>query len=118
MKKTYRILFILLFLIEIGITYTEGFIRYTFGDFLVVILMYCGIKSFVNISNKTTAILVLAIAYFIEFIQLTTISQLEIFNKFPVLKLIIGTTFQWTDLVAYTLGILFTLYLEKRFHHD
>ncbi len=117
MKKIYRILSILLLLVEIVLVFTSGFIRHTFGDFLVVMLLYCSIKSFVNISNKTTAILVLAIAYTIEFIQLTNISQTELFNTFPILKLVIGTTFQWTDLIAYTLGVLCTLYIEKKLHH-
>ncbi|MFY0629972.1 MAG: DUF2809 domain-containing protein [Flavobacteriaceae bacterium] len=113
MRKIYFILFITLLFIEVAITFTSGFIRHTFGDFLVVILLYCLIKSFINISKLKAAALVLLIAYFIEIIQLTNISELEIFNKFPFLKLIFGTTFQWTDLVAYSLGIAFVLFIEN-----
>ena len=118
MKRTYQVLAVILFLIELAITFTDGFVRHTFGDFIVVILLYCLIKSIITISNKAAAIIVLLFSFAIEFIQLTTLSQSEIFNKLPFLKLILGTTFQWGDLVAYTLGILFTLFIEKRFHNN
>ena len=46
---------------------TEGFIRHTFGDFLVVILIYCAIRSIINTKPFYIAVMVLAFAFVIEF---------------------------------------------------
>jgi hypothetical protein len=111
----YFILFLILFLSEIIIAkYTTGFIRHTFGDYLCVILIYAFIKSFVKISNLKTAIIVLLIAYLVEFLQLTNLQNLYPDEYANTLKLILGTSFSIGDLVAYTLGIITTLFIENK----
>lgn len=113
-KKSYFVIAIILFLIEVVIAkYTSGFIRHTFGDYLCVILLYAFIKSFVKISNLKTALLVLGIAYCVEFLQLTNLKNFypDIYAK--ALKLILGTSFSIGDLIAYTLGIFTILWIEK-----
>ena len=53
-NKTYLLLFLLLFLVEAAIAYylKDGFIRHTFGDYLVVIMLYLFLKSFIKIKLK------------------------------------------------------------------
>ena len=113
-SKTYFIITIILFLVEAVIAkYTTGFIRHTFGDYLCVILIYAFIKSFVKLSNLKTAILVLLIAYIIEFLQLTNLQNFYPDEYANTLKLILGTSFSIGDLVAYTLGVITILIVEK-----
>ena len=67
----YFLLTILLFVTEvlIAVYLHDGFIRPYFGDFLVVILIYCFVKSFANIPVIKTAVGVLLFSYFVEMTQ-------------------------------------------------
>lgn len=117
-NKTYFILALLLFAIEICIALflKTGFIRHTFGDFLVVILLYSVIKSSTDLSVWTTAIVVLIIAFAIEFLQLTSFLELFNLNSNKVAVLIFGNSFQFTDLIAYTLGTITILHVETNYN--
>ncbi|WP_458629135.1 ribosomal maturation YjgA family protein [Winogradskyella sp. PC D3.3] len=112
--KNYLVLAHSLFLVELAIAFIikTGFIRYTFGDYLVVILLYAIIRGCTNLSVRASSLIVLLIAYGIEFLQLTPF--LTYFNLETNLtaKLIFGSTFHITDLLAYTLGILTILGAE------
>lgn len=115
-NKTYFFCFIGLFLIEtaIALFITNTFIRSTFGDVLVVILMYCFIKSFINIKPFPIAFGVLMFAFTLEFLQLFKLT--EIINPYnnSIIKVILGSTFQISDLLAYSFGILIILMIEYK----
>lgn len=115
-NKTYLILSILLFATEIVIAVflKSGFIRHTFGDYLVVILIYCFFRSFIKGNHFYMAMGVLAFSFAIEFSQLVNILKpLNLQNSHSA-KLILGSTFQFSDLVAYTLGIVTVLIVELK----
>lgn len=118
LNKTYLALTVLLFLIEalIAIFLKTGFIRHTYGDFLCVILLYCFFKTFIEDHHFKIAISVLIIAFTIEFLQLT--NYLELFNlqNNHLAKIILGSTFEFSDLVAYTLGIIITIIIDFKFY--
>ena len=100
--------FTLLLLTEITIAlfFKDGFIRHTFGDYLVVLLLYSFLKSFISISNNVLAKITLLIAFSVEFIQLTPLlKSLELANH-SLANLIFGNTFSVTDLLAYTFGYI------------
>ena len=105
--------FIFLLLLEIIIAQSSGFIRHTFGDFLVVILLFYLVKAFFNFSNKTIGIIVLIFAYVVEFLQLTPLLEFLGLENNRLAIIIFGATFSIGDLVAYTLGIVTVLLLEK-----
>lgn len=114
LNKNYLVLAHSLFLIELAIAFilNTGFIRYTFGDYLVVILLYAIFRGCTNLSVRASSLVVLLIAYAIEFLQLTPfLSYFNLQNSLTA-KLIFGSTFQVTDLIAYTLGILTVLGTE------
>ncbi len=115
-KSTYFVLFIIILLIEVCIAYflKTGFIRHTFGDFLVVILLYCLLKSFINIKPITMAIIVLFISFIIEFLQLTPFLEWLNLHDNTLAKTVLGSTFHITDLVAYTLGIITIIIAESK----
>ena len=113
-NKNYLVLALSLFLIELAIAFIikTGFIRYTFGDYLVVILLYAIIRGCTNLSVWASGLVVLLIAYAIELLQLTPfLTYFNLEDSFTA-KLIFGSTFHVTDLVAYTLGILTVLAVE------
>ena len=114
--KTYFLLSVLLFVIEvlIALYVRDSFIRPYFGDFLVVILLYCGIRSFLNIPVKTAAIAVLLFAYAIETAQYFQLVRYLGLEQNAVAKTVIGSSFEWGDMLAYTLGILVILWIEQR----
>ncbi|WOD42892.1 DUF2809 domain-containing protein [Hwangdonia lutea] len=116
LNKTYLTLTILLFITEvlIAIFLKSGFIRHTFGDYLVVILIFCFFKSFINIKSFKLALLVLAFAFIIEFLQLANLLKLLNLQNNYLAKLVLGSTFHVSDLVAYTLGIITVLIIETR----
>ena len=105
---------LLLFLTEvcIAIFLSEGFIRHTFGDFLVVILIYCFLRSFIQTKPVYIAIAVFIIAYTIEFLQLFNLLDYLNLRHSELAIIILGSTFEITDLIAYTLGILVILLID------
>lgn len=111
---SYFVAFIVLFTIEalISIYLKEGFIRHTFGDFLVVILLYCFFKSFIKDREFQVALVVFIISYIIEFLQLTSFLELLNLESNSIAKTVLGSTFHLSDLVAYTLGIISILIFE------
>ena len=113
--KTYFIAFIALFIIEIAIAYflKSGFIRHTFGDFLVVILIYCFLRSFFKTNAIKIGLITLSIAYLTEFLQRTPFLEVLGIEHNYWAKLIFGNSFSIQDLVAYTLGVLVVLGIEK-----
>jgi len=115
-NKSYFLLTLFIFCIEvlIALYIHDNFIRPYIGDVLVVILLYCLMKSFLKLSTKTVALLVLAFSFIIEFLQYLNIVEKLGLSAYKTARIIIGTSFSWADLVCYTIGILFVLILEKQ----
>jgi len=113
--KTYFLLALLLLFTEIliGIYIHDDLIRPFGGDFLVVILLYCMAKSFINFPVWPAALCVLVFAYAIEISQYFHLVSLLGLQNSNLAKILLGTTFSFTDLLAYTLGILLVLLIEK-----
>jgi hypothetical protein len=81
---------------------------------LVVILIYCFIKSFWKIRAKIAAISVFGFACAIEGLQyLNFVDRLGLAQN-KVLATILGTTFDWKDILAYALGTVIILVWESR----
>ena len=114
-QKTYFTLTIVLFVVEvlIALFVNDSFIRPYVGDFLVVILIYCFLKSFWNAPAKTVAISVLLFSYLVELLQYFKIVKLLGLQYSHVANVIIGNSFAWNDMLAYTLGIMLVVSVER-----
>lgn len=114
-NRNYFILTILLFLTEIAIAMYvhDDFIRPYFGDFLVVILLYCFVKSFVKVSVLVAASLVLVFSFGIEIAQYFNAVEKLGLQHYKIATVILGNSFAWMDLLAYVLGILTVISIEK-----
>ncbi|MGR3273476.1 DUF2809 domain-containing protein [Acaryochloris marina NIES-2412] len=106
---------IILFLIElyIALHIDDNFIRPYIGDLLVVILIYAIVRAFFKFSIMTTAIGVLLFSFAVEVLQYFKIVEILGLGGSQLAKTIIGTTFSWEDLVAYSIGIIILLCFEK-----
>jgi hypothetical protein len=113
-NKNYFVLTVLIFVIEvlIALFVHDGFVRPYLGDVLVVILIYCFIKSFLNVPVLPTAIFVLLFSFTIEFLQYIRIVK-KLGLKSEILRTVLGTSFAWADIIAYIAGIIIVLAAEK-----
>lgn len=114
-KGHYFVLALIIFLIEIFIALFahDKIIRPYVGDFLVVILIYCFLRSFINVSVIRLAFSALAFSYIIETLQYFNIVGSLGLQDSKFAKAVIGSSFEWTDLLVYTLGIALVLFVEK-----
>jgi hypothetical protein len=114
-NKTYFIITVALFLIEVFIALyvRDRFVRPYLGDFLVVILIYAFLKSFLNIRPITAAIIVLIFSFTIEFLQYFKLVEILGLQDSELARVILGTSYHWLDLVAYFLGILAVVLVER-----
>lgn len=116
-NRNYFGLTVLLFVIEVLIAtfLHDKIVRPYIGDVLVVILIYCFVKSFLNLKILTTALLVLLFAFSIETLQYFNLVEKLDLEHNKIARIVIGSSFEWVDFVAYTLGILVILAIEKWF---
>ena len=93
-NKKYFLLTIILFIIEvlIAVFVHDKIIRPYVGDILVVILIYCFIKSFFNFSVWKTAIGVLIFSFTIEFLQYFKVVKLLGLQSNHLANTVIGTS--------------------------
>jgi Protein of unknown function (DUF2809) len=114
-KYFYATIILLLVEIFIGAFVRDAFIRPFGGDVLVVILIYCFIKSFWNVPAIKTALAVFGFACLVEGLQYFQIVDRLGLRKYPLLAIIIGTSFAWEDIVAYGAGIAMVIWWETKF---
>lgn len=105
----------LLFWVEVYIDLYvhDSFIRPSAGDFLITIWLYCAIKSCLDTPVMKTALVTLLIAYLIEISQYFHFVYVMGWEGSHIARAIFGTTFQWSDLLMYTLGILLVIEVER-----
>ena len=107
----------LLFVTEIAIAMYvhDDFIRPYFGDFLVVILLYCFVKSFIKFSVLAATNIVLIFSFGIEIAQYFNMVEKLGLQHSKIARVVLGNSFAWMDLLAYVLGILTVIGIET-FH--
>ena len=115
LNKNYLAAATLLFLTEvfIAIYIKDKFIRPYVGDFLVVIFIYCFLKSFWNAAPIKAGIYVLVFSFAVEIGQYFGLVKLLGLGHSELARTVIGTGFDRGDLLAYILGILVVLVFEK-----
>jgi hypothetical protein len=114
-NKIYFGLATLLFAIEvlIALFVRDNFVRPYLGDTLVVMLLYCFVKSFLDLPVVMLAMGVLAFSFIIELLQYVHIVEKLGLENSTIASTVIGTSFAWNDILAYIGGIVITLIVEK-----
>lgn len=101
-------LFFVILAIEIVIAlfFDDRFIRPFVGDVLVVALIFYLVKSIIDVADAKLAIGVLVFAWCVEFTQyFDLIGRLGLSNV-KLAHIVIGSTFDPLDLLAYSIGAL------------
>lgn len=111
----YFLLAVVLFIIEvlIALYLNDAIIRPFGGDFLVVILVYAFLKSFIAAPPVRAAVYVLLFAYAVEVSQYFHLVDVIGLGNSRLAHVIMGDFFAWGDLLAYTLGIVLVLMVEQ-----
>lgn len=114
-NKNYFLLAFLIFCIEVFIALYvhDAFVRPYIGDVLVVILIYCFVKSFFDWPVLPVALSVLAFSFVVETLQYFNIIEILGLENSSLARTIIGTSFAWMDLLTYVIGIGIVLCVEK-----
>jgi hypothetical protein len=114
-RKIYFVFFIILFIIEVLIALYahDNFVRPYIGDVLVVILLYCFVKSFIKLPVTPVAIGVLIFSFLIEILQYCNIVDRLGLGHSKLARTVIGTSFAWEDIWAYIAGFIVILVAER-----
>jgi hypothetical protein len=98
----------------IGFCMHDRVVRPYGGDFLVVILLYCMVRSFWDGPILATALSVLLFAYLIEVSQYFRLADHLGLKAHSLARILLGSDFSWVDMLAYTLGIFLVVSIERR----
>ena len=106
-----------LLLLEIGIALFmhDRIIRPYGGDFLATIFLYCLARSFVVAPTRRVVAAVLLFSYAVEGLQYINALGYLGWQHIRVARIVFGSHFEWSDLLAYTLGALAVVGLERVF---
>lgn len=119
MKLKFRwqsfVVFVLLFFIEVFIALfvNDKIVRPYGGDYLVVIMMYYFFKSFIETKVNCLLLFVLGLAYAVEIAQLFDVVTLLGLEDNRLARVVLGTSFSWGDVIAYTLGVGTCYWIES-----
>lgn len=109
-----------LFLVEllIALFVRDSFVRPYVGDYLVVMLLYCAVRTLLDAPVLKIAVGVLAFSYLIELLQYFGLVKRLGLEHNTIAKTVIGYGFEWKDMLAYTLGVLTVLIIERKNLHN
>jgi len=112
------IICLIIFFIEvlIALFVNDSFIRPYGGDILVVILIYYFLKSFIETKTIYLVVAVLLFAYLVEIGQYFRMVEVLGLQGNTVMRVIIGSSFSWWDIICYTIGgaICYLINREKK----
>ena len=98
--------------IYIAVCVKGGFVRHYAGDVLAVILLYAFVRAIFSVTPSNLALKIFAFAAALELAQyFGAVQILGIENK--ILKIMIGGTFDFTDLLCYAVGCVLAGVYEK-----
>ncbi|MDO6706638.1 DUF2809 domain-containing protein [Photobacterium sp. 1_MG-2023] len=105
---------LLAILVFIALYVKDSFIRPFIGDVLVVIWIYACVTTVVQCKPWVASLGVLLFAYSIEWAQYVQVLTWLGLADHTALRIIFGATFDWLDLLAYTIGCGICLLDEHR----
>jgi Protein of unknown function (DUF2809) len=98
----------------IALFFRDGWVRPLLGDVLIVMVIAYFVHAFAAVPLRKIALGTLVFAYLIEFLQFLNLIDILGWRNSQLAHLTIGSTFDWRDLVAYTIGIVIVLLTTNR----
>ncbi|MBR1529299.1 MAG: DUF2809 domain-containing protein [Oscillospiraceae bacterium] len=114
------VLFIIEFLIAVFVP-SPSWLRDYGGDMLIIPLIYCLVRIFIKILPRLMPFLMCCVGFVFEIAQYFHICDLLGFEKGSVMRIIIGTSFSWMDILCYILGMLMIytgIFIRKRIQYE
>lgn len=110
------VVFLLIFITEILIALfiDDKIIRPYGGDLLVVIMIFYFVKVFIDTKPLYICIGTLLFAYIIEVAQFFRMVEVLGVQDNKVLSTVLGSSFSWGDMIAYTIGVLICYFIERK----
>ena len=108
---------VVLFAVEvlIALYLSDPIIRPYGGDLLATLLVYAALRIiFVGAASLRLALCSFTVGAVIELAQLFQLPTRLGWAQHTVLRIVLGTTFQWGDLVAYALGVSVAWLIDER----
>ena len=111
----YALCFIAIFAIEvlIALYVRDKIIRPYVGDILVVVLVYCFARIFINKPRRLLPLWVFLFACGVEVMQYFQVATLLNLQDNTVARIVIGSTFDWKDIMCYAIGCLPLFFIKK-----
>lgn len=117
-NSRYFLITLIILLIEVAIATVLqkiSFVRAYLGDILVVILIYCFIRTFFPIKNKEKLLLgIFFFAVFVEILQYFKLATFSGMGKGTIGYILLGNYFSWEDILCYATGCFFALIGDKK----
>lgn len=111
-RLIYGALAALLLLTLCVIAETDGFLRGTVGDFLVVLLLYAGARAIFPRSVRLLPLYIFLFACIVEVGQFLNIPALLGLSESATLSIAVGSVFDWLDIAAYGVGCLVSALID------
>jgi hypothetical protein len=106
-----------IFLVEVLIALYahDAWIRPYGGDILATFFVYTGLMTVCcRAKSGHLALISFGIGTIVELLQLLQLSKRLGWDQYVVLRVVMGTTFHWGDLLAYALGVVAAWYIDAR----
>ena len=91
----------------------DKFVRPYAGDFLATIFLFWLAKTFLTTSTKRLITAVLLTSYLIEGLQYFNLLRHLGLQHSRLARIVLGSSFEWSDLLAYSLGALVAVGIER-----
>jgi hypothetical protein len=113
--KSYFIILVSLFLLEfcIAVFVRDQFVRPFVGDVLVIWLVYAFVRTFYKGPPTLIAWAVFVFACLVELGQYFELASILHLQDSKIARIIIGSTFDWRDLLAYFIGTITLIVSEE-----
>ena len=110
---------VVLFVCEVLIAvYAQGFVRNHLGDVLVVILLYCLIRTFFRGLGMLLPVYIFLFAVLVETAQACRVNDMLSISPESALAVVTGTSFDWGDILCYAGGSAICMVFGKLFMNE
>ena len=108
---------LLLLEIFIALRVHDTIVRPYGGDFLATVFLYCLVRSFVAARPGPVVLGALLFSYLIEGMQYWHLLTVLGWQQYRLARVVLGSHFEWVDMLAYTLGAAAVLMVERTKAH-